>query len=320
MIRTLYTLQGQIRDLRDSNPSSTEVRCTFTCLAYLTRAGTYVRTTAIDLLVKSFVSQNPEEEKQIISLGSGSDPRYFQLVAENPSLRLIYHEIDLLENAELKVSRVTQIDALRNIWQQHIKADPKYELAPDHSSLYSCGLNIHSLDLRTLATSPDPPQLPNIKPDIPTLILSECCLCYLSPTVTSSILATLTTKLLSPSTPCALILYEPILPNDAFGKRMVSNLQLRGISMPTVEAYPTLAAQRARLLNAGFITLQGASDCAFIWQRWLAPEEKRRAMRCEMLDELEEWELLAGHYCVAWGARDDNGIFNRAWSWAKSQN
>jgi len=35
----------------------------------------------------------------------------------------------------------------------------------------------------------------------------------------------------------------------------------------------------------------------------------------EWLDEVEEWKLLASHYCVAWGWRDgeDEKVFGEAW-------
>ena len=46
--------------------------------------------------------------------------------------------------------------------------------------------------------------------------------------------------------------------------------------------------------------------------------EKERVGRCEMLDELEEWVLLARHYAVVWGWRNGEGegvdVFGRAWS------
>lgn len=29
--------------------------------------------------------------------------------------------------------------------------------------------------------------------------------------------------------------------------------------------------------------------------------ELRRIAQLEMLDEMEEWRLLASHYCIAWG-------------------
>lgn len=54
----------------------------------------------------------------------------------------------------------------------------------------------------------------------------------------------------------------------------------------------------------------------FIWGRWVEEAEKERVAGLEMLDELEEWVLLARHYCIAWGWRDGaglDGVFGGAW-------
>ena len=48
-------------------------------------------------------------------------------------------------------------------------------------------------------------------------------------------------------------------------------------------------------------------DVDFLFERWLGDAETERVCSVEMLDEVEEWKLLAGHYCVAWGWRDGEG-------------
>jgi len=54
----------------------------------------------------------------------------------------------------------------------------------------------------------------------------------------------------------------------------------------------------------GFVDGQGAVDIDFVWDVWVELEEKKRVAGLEMLDEVEELNLLAKHYCVAWGWRD----------------
>lgn len=98
-----------------------------------------------------------------------------------------------------------------------------------------------------------------------------------------------------------IIIYEPIRPNDAFGKVMTSNLAARHISMPTLGQYPEPQDQRQRLSLAGFTTSK-AMTIEEIWDRWVSIEEKDRLDHLEGLDEVEEWKLLAAHYIVAWGA------------------
>lgn len=108
-----------------------------------------------------------------------------------------------------------------------------------------------------------------------------------------------------------MILYEPINPHDAFGKVMVSNLAARGIELQTLKKYGSLAAQKERLKSYGFGGGAeggggiGVADVNFLWGE-VNQEEKARVARLEMVDEVEEWRLLAGHYCVVWGWR--NGV------------
>jgi [phosphatase 2A protein]-leucine-carboxy methyltransferase len=119
----------------------------------------------------------------------------------------------------------------------------------------------------------------------------------------------------------AVIIYEPTRPNDAFGRIMVSNLASRGIHLQTLHTFDNLTAQRSRLRDSGLTTDQRAADIDFIWEQWVSKAETERVARCEMLDEVEEWLLLAGHYCVAWGWRDvsDDGIISTAWGDIKGQ-
>ncbi|KAJ5167136.1 uncharacterized protein N7482_005917 [Penicillium canariense] len=93
---------------------------------------------------------------------------------------------------------------------------------------------------------------------------------------------------------------------------MVSNLAARGIQLQTLNKYASLEAQRARFLEHGFKTGQAAADIDFIWEHWIDEEEKDRVASLEMLDEMEEWRLLAQHYCISWGWRDgdDAAAFN----------
>lgn len=253
--------------------------------------------------------------KQIVSLGAGTDTRYFRLRDRYPDANLIYHEIDFPANTTAKLS------SIRRHEQLHSKFGPEAPSIPgDATSYHSTTYNIHALDLRTLAqldAVSELPELRNLSPIIPTLFLSEMCLVYLSPQTVSQILKVFLTRYLDPSTPASLILYEPILPNDPFGKTMTSNLAMRNIRLPTLSTYPELGDQRARLKTSGFVNGAKAADTDWLWHNWVSEEEKERVAGLEMLDEFEELELLLRHYCVAWGWRDGDGeggnVFSSAW-------
>ncbi|KAF1979889.1 leucine carboxyl methyltransferase 1 [Bimuria novae-zelandiae CBS 107.79] len=283
----------------------------------LLNRGTYVRTSAIDQLVDHFLTTPTSTQKQIISLGAGTDTRYFRLRDKYPNEPLVYHEIDFATNTTAKLQSIRRHPSL----QDRI-GDSHFALKPTADSYHSASYNIHALDLRSLTTS-SPPPLENLSPTLPTLILSEMCLIYLHPTTVSGILNRLLTHYVSPRTPASLVLYEPIFPHDAFGRTMISNLSTRNIHLPTLTAYPGLVDQRARLRQYGFGDGCRAADTKFIWRVWVSEEEKERVAGLEMLDELEELELLLRHYCVAWGWRDGEGegedVFSRAWSEVREQ-
>jgi [phosphatase 2A protein]-leucine-carboxy methyltransferase len=284
----------------------------------LINRGTYVRTSAIDRLVHAFLTtaidavSSPDSgaatpKAQIISLGAGSDTRFFRL---SPSHRqsLLYHELDFVDNVQAKLSAIESTPHL----QQNIHQS--MHISPDKTSLLSPTYNLHAIDLRRFAEA-NPPVIPNLRSDLPTLLLSECCLCYVPPTTATDILSYFTNALSTAS--LAIILYEPIRPYDSFGKTMITNLASRGIELQTVKRYYSLAAQRDRLKKAGFTTGQGARDVEQIYyaEEWVSRAERDRVESLEWLDEVEEWKLLASHYCVAWAWRDEQGrpTFDQAW-------
>lgn len=153
----------------------------------------------------------------------------------------------------------------------------------------------------------EPITLTSLNPNLPTLLISECCLCYLPPSTASSIISFFTTTIQSS---LGIVIYEPIKPDDAFGKMMVSNLAAREIKMPTLEVYKEAEDQERRLREAGFGGDQGGGGAKSktieqIWEEWTSQEEKERVDALEGLDEVEEWQLLAGHYIVVWGWRGE---------------
>ncbi|KAA8651725.1 hypothetical protein EYZ11_000070 [Aspergillus tanneri] len=282
--------------------------------------GTYVRTAAIDQLVHRFLSQTPEQKKQIISLGAGSDTRAFRLLSMQPRPDLIYHEIDFAVNTAAKIRFIRSTPRLQQMLGIGRPEDVTISDAGDalHSTVY----HLHPLDLRFLKRSPDTTEAPDadqrpylreVEATLPTLLISECCLVYLSPSEAADVVGFFTQTLFPSHVPLGLVLYEPIRPDDAFGRTMVSNLATRGIHLQTLHQYASLGAQRQRLQDQGFDGGQAAADVHFIWERWVSDAEKERVAGLEMLDEIEEWNLLAQHYCIAWAWRGRIGGGFEGW-------
>ncbi|EXJ80613.1 hypothetical protein A1O3_06897 [Capronia epimyces CBS 606.96] len=274
----------------------------------LMNRGTYLRTASIDRIVDTFLSSTGHGCRQIISLGAGSDTRYFRLKHKRQNLAIVYHEVDFEANTRRKIGRLRSppfADKAKTLAGVDMHASD-VRLSEDGSTLRSSEYNIHPQDLRRLPR--DNADLTGVDKDLPTLIISECCLVYLPPEDADAVLRYFS-QLFPSTTPLAIVVYEPIRPHDSFGRTMVRNLMSRGIQLQTLEKYAGLAEQQERLKTYGFRGDDGtgsgaeAVDINFIWQRWTPPEEKERVDGLEWMDELEEFVLLAKHYCICWGWR-----------------
>ncbi|KAI9171153.1 LOW QUALITY PROTEIN: Leucine carboxyl methyltransferase 1 [Paramyrothecium foliicola] len=258
--------------------------------------GTYTRTAALDALVNAFLAGAPGkdahiQQRQIVSLGAGTDTRPFRVFPRITSQQLIYHEIDFAVTCSRKFRTVQATPSLRSIIKEPtLGQGESWSGQPSTGGEYYC----HAIDLRQLP-SIDFSAIPGLRSDIPTLLLSECCLCYLLPSESEQVVDYFASRVPNLAT----IIYEPIRPDDAFGKVMVSNLAARNIRMPTLEVYQNGQDQEARMRKAG---LEAARHLTIekIWDTWISPEEKDRVDGLEGLDEVEEWKLLAAHYVVVW--------------------
>lgn len=261
----------------------------------------------------------------------------FRLLASRKPSDLVYHEIDFAVNTATKIRAIRSTPLL----QRALGIDPSSDdvtVSEAGDALHSPSYHLHPVDLRSLsADGSSSERLPGVERGLPTLLISECCLVYLSPSEATQVVSFFTERLFGPgsanlgtgedaqkdtqaTTPLGLVLYEPIRPDDPFGRTMVSNLAARGIQLQTLNKYASLEAQRARLREQGFVSGQAAADIDFIWERWVDEDEKERVAGVEMLDEVEEWQLLARHYCIAWGWRDggDDSVFG-GWKALESQ-
>lgn len=282
--------------------------------------GTYTRTTALDILIDAFLSHaNPaapgEQTKQIISLGAGTDTRYFRLRAQNKHHNLIYHEFDF-PSVSLTKDRIARNNRLLRETEGETFFGSS-EIIPSISEL-SAGWGLersrngvlettycfHPLDLRQLPKRQNP--IRGLRTDVPTLIISECCLCYLEVEKSKDVVRWFTSRIPS----IGLVLYEPIGIDDSFGQMMVSNLAARNITMPSLDLYKTIPDQKSRLAEFGFTAAAGgqaAETVEDIWEKWISMPEKERVDSLEGLDEVEEWQMLARHYAIAWGWRGTTG-------------
>lgn len=265
--------------------------------------GTFVRTWAIDQIIHHFLSDasltsdGGGQKKQIISLGAGSDTRSFNLIqkykASGSPVPFIYHEFDFPHVCQRKALTITSKRTLKGLLE-YGSSEPVVVDARK-GSILGHSYALHPLDLKHLRQES---QLPSgIDPSLETLIISEVCLIYMEVESADDILHWTT------GFPDSIMLiYEPIRGDDAFGRMMIKNLAARGLELKTLEKYSTLESQSQRLRSALYPI---ARSCTMndVFEKWTTNQERERIMKLEMLDEVEEWILLAEHYCIAIGLR-----------------
>lgn len=258
-------------------------------------------------------------------------------MTQGPSIssRILYHEFDFPEKSAQKFyytqrsRRIRSLPSYHNTLPGDREDEAGGEAEGDDTSVFenlfrnneqspqpinpatdqwgwwneTSGYIVHPCDLRDFDKRPEEAktaQFTELRMDLPTVIVSECCLCYMTAEESDAVL-----KWFSDRIPTlGIILYEPCKPNDAFGQMMSENLASRGLSMPSIKVYDSLDAQRTRLRKAGFDMFQGGASIEWLWENWVEEGEHVRLDRILMVDEEEEWKLLAGHYLVLWAARE----------------
>ncbi|CAG8551752.1 733_t:CDS:2 [Funneliformis caledonium] len=252
--------------------------------------GSYVRNTGLDILITKFLEVGGEKlKKQIVSLGAGSDTRYFHF---KNTLRKFhkYFEIDFPEITSKKVAII-----LRNKDLSHL-IGTKMQIGKGGTEIYAPDYCLISGDLREWEDNLVPRlEEHGFNRSIPTLFLSECVLIYMDPIDSNKIVQWVGDNMKV----AMFIVFEQILPNDPFGSVMLQNLRAVNIELRGIYAYPDLQSQKDRYLRRGW-THAEAVDINEIHDLHIDSNELSRISKLEFLDELEEWRLLATHYCIAW--------------------
>ena len=217
--------------------------------------------------------------------------------------------------------------------------------------------NLLPVDLRTppaaslaplLASDSGKDDEPLLSPSLPTLLLFECVLAYMTPEASNALLRWFVDYFAAAGAtagPLGGVVYEMFKLNDAFGRVMLNNLkvrargsltlasdglfnlvdrtvlrthttQSRGVSLPGAEPYTDIASLSRRFLDLGFTTAQ-ALTLREIRRTYVEPRELRRIAQLEMLDEVEELELVLDHYAISWGVRfpDENWVREDGDTW-----
>ncbi|CAH7687950.1 S-adenosyl-L-methionine-dependent methyltransferase [Phakopsora pachyrhizi] len=303
--------------------------------------GTHHRTYLIDMLVESFLINNSkisspssstttttttssssscQPSVQVLSLGSGSDSRYWRLRDKFQSgwPVKIWIETDFLENTQKKIRRIVNNPLLRSMCGDQIRLGTGAQSENQRrgaeedltTDLYSTSYAMISSDLR------QPDRLIGklrsnklIDSNLPTLIIAELVFVYMLPQQTEDCLRKLSDEFgKDDGGDLMVITYEALNLGDSFSKVMTENLSSRGLTLLGFDNNSTIESQiqRFKSLNFDQIVSQDMkkirtiSDWNIDWR-----SELERIRRLEFLDEVEELELVLKHYCLTWALRSE---------------
>lgn len=270
--------------------------------------GTYLRAHEVDAAVHKFLQTGtlgpmlaapPTPPRvQVVSLGAGSDTRFWRMCRVPTVAR--YVEMDFPSSTSAKRARILH------------HADLREGLGDVHEiehGLVALPYVLLGMDLSTLAQAHVWGSVVQyLDPQLPTLILCECVLAYIDADAADAMLKTCLASL-----PHASILsYDMCVggdgPPDAeptrFGQVMLQNLSARKLTLPGARRYTSAVAYTERFKRLAHTDKPSRNACGAYTLRdtWhkLERRERERVSMLERLDEVEELEMLLGHYCMAW--------------------
>ena len=227
------------------------------------------------------------------NLGCGSDLRMIHLLKRNPDLQ--YIDIDFKDSVKLKKSVLVNSELFKSILQLHGQiADSdannrvEDELITARYKLLSCDLKNLDRVLSLLST--------HTSKEIPTLIITECVLCYMPQTEAQALVE----AVISFYDHGKWVSYDPIggsKSNDRFGSIMQNNLwESRQLDMPTLMIYNSKETYAQR-----FVNLVISTKIKTMWDYYtdnVSLSEKQRLKGLQFLDEIEELRLILSHYII----------------------
>ncbi|KAI0042561.1 leucine carboxyl methyltransferase [Auriscalpium vulgare] len=278
----------------------------------LINIGTYLRGQGIDELVDGFLrSAGDATQVQIVSLGAGSDTRFWRLAAGPHKDRIAkYVELDFPDNTTRKAMAIRKSRVL----SPALGSPDVVSVAAGGTALRSPVYNLLPVDLRhspesSLRPLLASPENPLLSPSLPTLLLFECVLVYMTPAASDALIQWFVDYL---SAPLGSIVYEMFGLGDSFGRVMLNNLRSRNVELPGAAPYPDLASLSQRFLRLNF-TDANALTLYSIRRSHIDPTELDRITKLEMLDEIEELDLVLGHYAISWGIKAPEAADWRNW-------
>jgi tRNA wybutosine-synthesizing protein 4 len=244
----------------------------------LVHRGYWARTAAVRALTNAFASSvGANRAFNVVNVGCGYDTIGLYVLDRHANARVV--ELDH--------------DAVATTKRQKIAA-ASAEPSGDAYAILGCDIR----DTEALTRAFD--ELPlAFDWSAPTLVIAECVLAYLPPGASVEVVRFFGHR----ARRGAFIAYDPIEPDDAFGRQMMRNVESRGCAFAGIRDAPNVDGARERFLTNGWRRAV-ALDMNQTYAR-LDPIDRARIERIERFDEFEEWTLIMAHYCLSYGVNDD---------------
>ncbi|XP_061425985.1 leucine carboxyl methyltransferase 1 [Lethenteron reissneri] len=267
--------------------------------------GYYARVHGVWGLLESFMKKT-ECQCQVIGIGAGLDTTFWRLKDANLLPRK-YFELDFPAITSRKIHIIkTKAPLSKAVLETHSSDS----LALDGANLNSDRFAILGVDLRDLATVQQKLRDAGLDPQLPTVLVAECVLVYMTLEHSSRLV-----RWAADTFPTALFInYEQVNMEDRFGQVMIENLQHRQCSLAGVTACRSLQTQMARFSDNGWekadaLNMMTVYNC-------LPHTDRRRMEKIEFLDEGELLQQLLQHYGLIWAVKDarELGLFTIGFS------
>lgn len=251
--------------------------------------GTFARVKGVEMCIEKFLKKT-NGNCQIINLGCGFDTLYWRL---RDTAHQVKNFIEL-DFPTVTARKCYSIKRNKVLLSKIHDEDGEVKLSP--TDLHGPSYHLMGVDLRNIEEVDHKLQQAEIDYTLPTIFLAECVLVYIEAQNCRNLLKWISNKFQT----AVLVNYEQVNMNDRFSDIMVSNLRACGCSLAGVESCLSLETQTSRFIDCGW-TGSRAWDMVQVYQS-IAPSERHRVERIEMLDEGELLLQLFQHYClvVAW--------------------
>ncbi|XP_068610775.1 leucine carboxyl methyltransferase 1 [Brachionichthys hirsutus] len=255
--------------------------------------GYYARVQGVNHLLDAFIRKT-ECNCQVINMGAGLDTTFWRLKDEN-LMPQKYFEVDFPTVVARKIHYIKTKPPLSKALIETHSTD---SLILDAQSLDSDHYCIIGADLRDISNLYEKLKKFQLNPELPTVLLSECVLVYMTPAQSFSLVRWAAETFHT----AMFVSYEQVNMSDRFGQVMIENLQRRQCSLVGVEACQSLDSQRERFLKTGW-EHSDALDMMTVYSM-LPQDDVARIERLEFLDEKELLQQLLQHYSICWAIKD----------------